>query len=91
MLSDARGLYPRLSARENIVYYGRLHGMGAEAEAFINYMVVPHFEIGIGARYWGLFTQSGTVDFGPTFTPDFALTRMSTQRYGLLLQAKATF
>ena len=27
MLSDARGLYPRLSARENIVYYGRLHGM----------------------------------------------------------------
>jgi sodium transport system ATP-binding protein len=31
VLSDARGLYPRLSARENIVYYGRLHGMGAEA------------------------------------------------------------
>ena len=29
-LSDARGLYPRLSARENIVYYGRLHGMSAE-------------------------------------------------------------
>ena len=31
MLSDARGLYPRLSARENIVYYGRLHGMSPEA------------------------------------------------------------
>jgi sodium transport system ATP-binding protein len=31
VLSDARGLYPRLSARENIVYYGRLHGMAAEA------------------------------------------------------------
>ena len=31
VLSDARGLYPRLSARENIVYYGRLHGMGVEA------------------------------------------------------------
>jgi len=27
VLSDARGLYPRLSARENIVYYGRLHGL----------------------------------------------------------------
>jgi sodium transport system ATP-binding protein len=27
VLSDARGLYPRLSARENIAYYGRLHGM----------------------------------------------------------------
>jgi sodium transport system ATP-binding protein len=27
VLSDARGLYPRLSARENIVYFGMLHGM----------------------------------------------------------------
>ena len=32
VLSDARGLYPRLTARENIVYYGRLHGLdGATA------------------------------------------------------------
>lgn len=31
VLSDARGLYPRLSARENIVYYGLLHGMPREA------------------------------------------------------------
>jgi sodium transport system ATP-binding protein len=29
VLSDSRGLYPRLTARENIVYYGALHGMGA--------------------------------------------------------------
>jgi sodium transport system ATP-binding protein len=33
VLSDARGLYPRLTARENIVYYGRLHGMAADAAA----------------------------------------------------------
>jgi sodium transport system ATP-binding protein len=31
VLSDARGLYPRLSARENIVYFGRLQGMSPEA------------------------------------------------------------
>jgi sodium transport system ATP-binding protein len=31
VLSDARGLYPRLTARENIVYYGRLQGMSAQA------------------------------------------------------------
>ena len=31
MLSDARGLYPRLTARENIVYYARLHGMADDA------------------------------------------------------------
>ena len=31
VLSDARGLYPRLSARENIVYFGRLQGLAADA------------------------------------------------------------
>lgn len=30
VLSDARGLYPRLSARENIVYFGSLHGMSRD-------------------------------------------------------------
>lgn len=36
VLSDARGLYPRLTARENIAYYGALQGLGrdqAEARA----------------------------------------------------------
>ena len=31
VLSDARGLYPRLTARENIAYYGRLHGLEGSA------------------------------------------------------------
>jgi len=31
VLSDARGLYPRLTARENIRYYGALHGMSGKA------------------------------------------------------------
>ena len=31
VLSDARGLYPRLSARENIVYFGQLQGMAMDA------------------------------------------------------------
>jgi sodium transport system ATP-binding protein len=31
LLGDARGLYPRLTARENIVYFGRLHGMPTAA------------------------------------------------------------
>ena len=30
ILGDAHGLYPRLSARENIVYFGRLQGMEAD-------------------------------------------------------------
>lgn len=31
VLADARGLYPRLTSRENIRYFGRLHGLGGEA------------------------------------------------------------
>lgn len=31
ILGDAHGLYPRLSARENIVYFGRLQGMAPDA------------------------------------------------------------
>jgi len=31
MLSDARGLYARLTARENIAYYGALHGLAPDA------------------------------------------------------------
>jgi len=31
ILGDAHGLYPRLSARENIAYYGRLQGMTPDA------------------------------------------------------------
>jgi sodium transport system ATP-binding protein len=31
VLSDARGLYTRLTARENVRYYGRLHGLSGTA------------------------------------------------------------
>jgi sodium transport system ATP-binding protein len=31
VLADARGLYPRLTMRENIVYFGRLHGLSIDA------------------------------------------------------------
>ena len=33
VLSDARGLSPRLTARENIVYHARLHGIAGDAAA----------------------------------------------------------
>jgi sodium transport system ATP-binding protein len=31
VLSDARGLYPRLTSRENIRYFGQLHGLEVQA------------------------------------------------------------
>lgn len=40
VLSDARGLYPRLTARENIRYYGALHGLsGTPLETRIGELV----------------------------------------------------
>jgi sodium transport system ATP-binding protein len=46
VLSDARGLYPRLTGRENIRYYGSLHGLaGASLAARIDELVAV---LGIG-------------------------------------------
>jgi hypothetical protein len=87
---DSHLLRTDLGPVPNIITHG-WRGIGGEAEALINYKVLPHFDIGAGFRYWGIFTNSGSVDFGPTFSPDYPLTKFSTQRYGLLLQAKATF
>ena len=40
VLSDARGLYPRLTARENIRYYGELHGLsGADLDGRIDALI----------------------------------------------------
>lgn len=40
VLPDAQGLYPRLTARENVRYFGRLHGLdGAALEARIDELV----------------------------------------------------
>ena len=46
VLSDARGLYPRLSGRENVAYYAALHGIaGAERDKRIDRLVD---ELGLG-------------------------------------------
>jgi len=40
VLSDARGLYPRLTARENIRYFGALQGLvGAALEARVDELI----------------------------------------------------
>jgi sodium transport system ATP-binding protein len=47
VLSDARGLYPRLTARENVRYFGALHGLsGAGLDARIDTLLAT---LGLGA------------------------------------------
>jgi len=58
VLSDARGLYPRLTARENIRYYGALHGLsGAALEARIDELVGALGIAGIADRRAQGFSQ----------------------------------
>jgi sodium transport system ATP-binding protein len=58
VLSDARGLYPRLTARENIRYYGALHGLsGAALDARIDELVGALGIAGIADRRAQGFSQ----------------------------------
>ncbi len=58
VLSDARGLYPRLTARENIRYYGALHGLGGAAlEARIEQLIGTLGLTGIADRRAQGFSQ----------------------------------
>jgi sodium transport system ATP-binding protein len=58
VLSDARGLYPRLSARENIRYYGALHGLsGPTLETRISELITTLGLDGIADRRSQGFSQ----------------------------------
>jgi sodium transport system ATP-binding protein len=58
VLSDARGLYPRLTARENIRYYGALHGLsGTALDARIDELVGALGIAGIADRRAQGFSQ----------------------------------
>jgi sodium transport system ATP-binding protein len=45
VLSDARGLYPRLTARENVRYFGRLHGLDDAAIARATEALVAELDL----------------------------------------------
>ncbi len=58
VLSDARGLYPRLTTRENIRYYGRLHGLsGAPLESRIDALLDALGLVALADRRTAGFSQ----------------------------------
>ncbi len=58
VLSDARGLYPRLTARENVRYFGELHGLkGASLEARIDALLATLGLTLLADRRTGGFSQ----------------------------------
>lgn len=85
-----RQSFADLGPAPNVISRSR-EGYGMQAELFVNYAFTPNFEIGVGARYWGLRTDGGTVTSGPFFAPSYDLTLFDQSRYGLLVQASGRF
>ena len=70
-------------------------GHGVQAEAVLSYDVTDHLNIGVGARYWsmwsdGTFTCTGCGGLGVTSDPPNP-ERISADRYGVLLQGAYKF
>ena len=73
--------------RSPVDYFAfRGHGQGVQAELILSYDVTEAFSIGIGGRYWAMWTtQANQVD---------ALTNhvnLNTERYGVFLQGAYKF
>ncbi len=68
------------------------HGQGVQAEAVLSYYLSPQLSLGVGARYWGLWTTSGTIvrDFDarglsmPSLTQNF---KAMSEQVGAFVQA----
>jgi hypothetical protein len=43
-----------------IVFEGSGHGRGVQAEAFLSYLFTSQFSVGVGGRYWGMWTTSAS-------------------------------
>ena len=54
------------------------NGTGAQLELILAYAITDQLKIGIGGRYWSMWTDSGTVDFGGTATGSDALFRRAS-------------
>ncbi|MDP1908658.1 MAG: porin family protein, partial [Hyphomicrobium sp.] len=62
---------------------------GAQLEVTLAYAVTDQLSIGVGARYWAMWTSDGTVDFGGTGT--IVPMRYSVEQAALLVQGSYTF
>jgi opacity protein-like surface antigen len=70
-------------------------GQGVQLEAIMSYFVTDNFSVGVGGRYWAMWTTNGTFvctgcgGVGVISLPDAG--KFNTERYGTLLQADYRF
>jgi opacity protein-like surface antigen len=65
-------------------------GNGVQLEAVLSFDVTPEFSIGLGGRYWAMWTTDAYVAFGGTPCPCPTLPARA-ERYGVFLQASYRF
>ncbi|MFZ5782896.1 MAG: outer membrane beta-barrel protein [Pseudomonadota bacterium] len=65
-------------------------GNGVQLEAVLSYYLTPEFSIGVGGRYWAMWTNDAYVAFGGSPCPCNTLPSRA-ERYGVFLQASYRF
>ena len=65
------------------------HVNGTQIEAMLSYYLTEDFSLGLGARYWSLWTTSGTDAFNKTL--ESRSDSYMLERYGVLVQATYKF
>jgi opacity protein-like surface antigen len=70
-------------------------GHGVQAEAILSYLVTSNWTVGVGARYWAMWTTDGTFTCtgcgAPGVTGAADAARYSTERYGVFLETSYKF
>jgi outer membrane protease len=74
----------------NIVFDEHGQGQGVQAEAFLSYLVSDAFTVGVGGRYWSLWTTSGSDAVSGVAVPRNNDT-YSAERLGVLFQGSYKF
>ncbi len=64
-------------------------GVGIQLEATLSYALTDAFSVGIGGRYWSMWTTSGSVNFGGSGS--FVPMRYASEQAQLLVQANYAF
>jgi opacity protein-like surface antigen/outer membrane protease len=86
--------YVRFSGFDNhwlrpIIFNEHGNGTGMQLEAMLSYYFTERFSLGLGARYWSLWTTSGTDASNKTLTN--RPVPYTYERYGVLAQATYRF
>jgi opacity protein-like surface antigen len=86
--------YTKFTGSDNHVFtFGladeRGHGQGVQADVFLNYYVTDAWSVGVGGRYWALWTTSGTDAIGGLVSPRNDTFR--TERVGVTFQSSYKF